>query len=75
MCDPLVPAPAALGASAFITQLVLMRELLSAFAGNELVLGIVLGSWFLLRVCEKIGTRPPRPQELVPRLRFRDYSL
>jgi len=38
----------ALGFSCIITQLVLMREALSAFAGNELVLGVVLGNWLLL---------------------------
>ncbi len=38
----------ALGVSAFVTQIVLMRELLSVFAGNELILGIVLGNWLLL---------------------------
>jgi spermidine synthase len=37
-----------LGLSAFLTQLVLMRELLSVFSGNELVFGIVLGNWMLL---------------------------
>ncbi len=37
-----------LGFSAFMTQLTLMRELLSVFSGNELVFGIVLGSWMLL---------------------------
>jgi spermidine synthase len=37
-----------LGVSAFITQLTLMRELLSVFAGNELIFGIVLGNWLLL---------------------------
>ena len=37
-----------LGLSAFLTQLALMRELLSAFSGNELVFGIVLGNWMLL---------------------------
>ena len=37
-----------LGVSAFITQIVLMRELLNVFAGNELVFGIVLGNWMLL---------------------------
>jgi len=37
-----------LGISAIITQLTLMRELLSAFGGNEMVLGIVLGNWLLL---------------------------
>lgn len=41
-------AVSALGVSAFVTQLVLMRELLHVFAGNELVLGIVLGNWLLL---------------------------
>lgn len=41
-------AVCALGISAVITQLTLMRELLSAFTGNELVFGIVLGCWLLL---------------------------
>jgi len=39
---------AALGVSCVMTQLALMRELLSAFAGNEMVLGIALGMWLLL---------------------------
>lgn len=38
----------ALGISAFVTQLALMRELMSVFSGNELVLGIALGNWLLL---------------------------
>ena len=37
-----------LGISTMMTQLVLMRELLSAFSGNEVVLGIILGNWLLL---------------------------
>jgi spermidine synthase len=37
-----------LGISSLITQLTLMRELLSVFSGNELVFGIVLGNWLLL---------------------------
>ena len=37
-----------LGVSAVMTQLALMRELLGAFSGNELVFGISLGSWLLL---------------------------
>jgi spermidine synthase len=37
-----------LGISAVMTQLALMREMLSAFAGNELALGVILGNWFLL---------------------------
>lgn len=38
----------ALGVSCVMTQLALMREMLCAFAGNELVLGVVLGNWLLL---------------------------
>lgn len=41
-------AVCALGVSAVLTQLVLMRELMAAFSGNELVLGTALGSWMLL---------------------------
>jgi spermidine synthase len=37
-----------LGAASVIAQLVLMREMLAAFAGNEMVLGIILGNWLLL---------------------------
>jgi spermidine synthase len=37
-----------LGASALVTQVTLMRELVSVLAGNELVFGIVLGTWLLL---------------------------
>jgi spermidine synthase len=39
---------AALGLSSVATQLSLLRELLGAFSGNELVLGICLGNWFAL---------------------------
>ena len=41
-------AVGALGVSCVMTQLALMRELLGAFSGNELVLGVVLGVWLLL---------------------------
>jgi spermidine synthase len=41
-------AISALGVSSVMTQLALMRELLCAFAGNEMVLGIALGLWLLL---------------------------
>lgn len=47
----LLAAVCCLGISAFLTQLTLLRELLSAFSGNELVLGIVLGCWMLLTGC------------------------
>ncbi|MBW2983579.1 fused MFS/spermidine synthase [Candidatus Woesearchaeota archaeon] len=38
----------ALGISAMITQLTIMREFLTVFYGNELVFGIILGNWLLL---------------------------
>jgi spermidine synthase len=37
-----------LGVSAVMTQLALLRELLSAFHGNELALGAILGGWLFL---------------------------
>lgn len=45
---PVLLAVAGLGVSAVMTQLALMREMLSVFAGNEMVLGILLGNWLLL---------------------------
>ena len=45
---PVLWALAGLGLAAVMTQLALMRELLCAFAGNEMVLGIALGLWLLL---------------------------
>ncbi len=41
-------AVCALGISSVMTQLTLMRELLSVFSGNEMVFGIILGNWLLL---------------------------
>ena len=50
-----------LGLSAFLTQVTLMRELLSAFAGNELILGIALGAWLLLTgIGSSLGRLVPR---------------
>ena len=37
-----------LGVSSIVTQIVTLREFLSVFAGNELVIGIILGNWLLL---------------------------
>ncbi len=56
----------ALGVSSIITQLAMMREMLGVFAGNELVLGIVLGSWLLLMglgasLARRIGGAASRP--------------
>ncbi|HUU57917.1 MAG TPA: fused MFS/spermidine synthase, partial [Phycisphaerae bacterium] len=41
-------AVCALGISAAVTQLTLMRELLSVFSGNEMIFGVILGNWLLL---------------------------
>ncbi|MFH1319181.1 MAG: fused MFS/spermidine synthase [Bacteroidota bacterium] len=38
----------ALGITALITQIILLREFLSVFYGNELVIGIILANWMLL---------------------------
>jgi spermidine synthase len=38
----------ALGFTSIIAQTILLREFLSVFAGNELVLGIVLANWMVL---------------------------
>jgi spermidine synthase len=45
---PVLCALAGVGLASVMTQLALMRELLCAFAGNEMVLGIALGLWLLL---------------------------
>ncbi|MCK4746132.1 MAG: hypothetical protein KAT15_03815, partial [Bacteroidales bacterium] len=37
-----------LGATALITQLILLREYLAIFHGNELVIGVILAGWLLL---------------------------
>jgi spermidine synthase len=49
------------GVSAILTQLVLMRELVSVFSGNELIFGIVLGNWMLLTgIGSALGKTVPR---------------
>ena len=51
----------ALGVSSIMTQLTVMRELLSTFAGNELVVGVVLANWLLLTgVGSALGTLSQR---------------
>ena len=59
-----IVAVGALGISCVImTQLALMRELLGAFSGNEMVLGVSLGLWLLLM---GLGTRLGLPPRLEP---------
>jgi len=38
----------AMGISAVITQIILLREFLSVFFGNELVIGIIFANWMIL---------------------------
>ena len=45
---PILAAVFAIGVSSITVQLALMREMLGAFAGNELFMGVVLGNWLLL---------------------------
>ncbi len=44
----LLAALLALGITSIATQIVLLREFLSVFYGNELVIGIVLANWLIL---------------------------
>src|SRR4030043_2190205 len=37
-----------MGASGIVAQIILLRELLISFLGNELTLGIILANWFIL---------------------------
>ncbi len=41
-------AVVALGITTIITQIILLREFLSVFYGNELVIGIILANWMIL---------------------------
>jgi len=45
---PVLLSVACLGLSSLVTQVLVLREFLNVFAGNELVLGLILGSWLLL---------------------------
>ncbi|MGA2625358.1 MAG: fused MFS/spermidine synthase [Bacteroidota bacterium] len=43
-----VLSTAALGITSIVTQIILLREFLSVFYGNELVIGIILANWMAL---------------------------
>ncbi len=52
---------AALGISAVMSQLVVMREFMAVFSGNELTFGIILGNWTLLTgIGSYLGKKIPR---------------
>ena len=48
-----------LGLTAMITQIILLREFISAFYGNELIIGIILANWLILT---GLGARSGRIQ-------------
>ncbi|MCK5547606.1 MAG: hypothetical protein KAI64_01230, partial [Thermoplasmata archaeon] len=57
----------ALGISSVMTQLTLIREMLSTFTGNELVIGIILGNWlFLTGMGSYLGRQLTRLRNDVP---------
>ncbi len=57
----------AVGFTAMITQLVLIRAFLAVFQGNELVIGIILGNWMLLTALgARLGRAAPRMKEPEP---------
>jgi len=62
----LAAAVVALGMTSLVTQIILLRDFLSVFYGNELVIGILLGNWMVLT---GIGSYLGRWFERVRRLR------
>ncbi len=63
----------ALGFSALVTQVILLREFLSIFNGNELVIGIILTNWMILTgLGSFLGKISPK---ITRQKRFTFYSL
>lgn len=64
---PFVLAVAGLGMTTIITQTILLREFLTVFSGNELIIGVVLANWMVLtgigsylgRVSDRVRHRTP----------------
>jgi len=45
---PIVLSVTCLGISSIVTQIILLREFLNVFSGNELIIGLILCNWLLL---------------------------
>jgi spermidine synthase len=57
----LVVSVVVLGISSVMSQLMVMREFLAVFGGNELTFGVILGNWTLLTgIGSYLGKRLPR---------------
>lgn len=53
------------GATAVVTQIVLLREFLSVFYGNELIIGVVLADWLILTgIGSALGRRAERAGDI-----------
>ncbi len=66
-------ALALIGFSAIIGQIVLMRELIVVFSGNEISFGLILATWLLWTaagsgVAGRLARRVPQPEKLMARL-------
>jgi spermidine synthase len=46
-----IPIILIIGASGLVAQIIVLRELLVNFYGNELTLGVILANWMLLEAC------------------------
>ena len=58
----ILPAVTLIGITSFIAQVVLIRELLITFFGNELSLGIILASWLFLTAVGSMAFRKLSPK-------------
>jgi len=45
-----------MGFTAIVAQVILIRELLTSFSGNELIIGIFFANWLLLEALGSIDT-------------------
>ncbi len=64
-----------LGFSAIITQTILLREFLTVFSGNELVIGVVLGNWMILTGVGSLVGRRTEGMRRQPRLLVLSFFL
>ena len=77
-CEPAVKAALMLtGFSAVIGQIVLMRELMVVFSGNEISLGIMLATWLFWTaagsiLCSSLALRESRARQTVALLECLD---
>ncbi|RLD82864.1 MAG: hypothetical protein DRJ10_04585, partial [Bacteroidetes bacterium] len=65
-----------LGITTFITQIVLLREFISVFSGNELIIGIMLSNWlFITGLGAYIGKNAKKVINPIKTLAILQYSL